>query len=442
MMMKVFKIGKYWDHGPRIRETIMGESLSICPLSLLFKDHKGWTAGSGTVPPTRPVVGGHMGINLHLSELVSDILDPVVGHYEGGMEVISTEDLIARMEMLNTRNKGWTSTSFWGGLTTDEYRACQDCIGTDDYCWDEDDPETCACDDGVDELGRMMVTMGCMKRLRRARWEAEVLWEEGDLDRQFLDDEVLPEDKQDQSSPMIVVGTDVENLYPSLDIVKVVDTVREAVMNTKVTWEEVDYLEAARYVALNWSETQCRGSKLGRVLPYRRYVTGTRPGLKGAGPQGGLRGDQEQWCFPRVRLRVNEKRLLVATVVSIATQAMFKHHFYGFANKKFQQKEGGPIGLRGTCTIARLCMQVFDKKWGDLVGRTGLKIDLYSRYMDDGRIFLHPIQRGWRWVEGSGRRMRLGACWTSQWGPSRSPCSPMRLEQTMKITGSPPWTPA
>ena len=110
---------------------------------------------------------------------------------------------------------------------------------------------------------------------------------------------------------------------------------------------------------------------------------------------------------------MNEKRLLVATVVSIATQAMFKHHFYGFANKKFQQKEGGPIGLRGTCTIARLCMQVFDKKWGDLVGRTGLKIDLYSRYMDDGRIFLHPLKRGWRWMDG---RLRFCQRWEMEDG--------------------------
>ena len=66
--------------------------------------------------------------------------------------------------------------------------------------------------------------------------------------------------------------------------------------------------------------------------------------------------------------------------------------------KKFQQKEGGPIGLRGTCTIARLAMQVFDRKWGELVSNAGLKSDLYVRYMDDGRLFLHPLKHGWRWV--------------------------------------------
>ena len=60
--------------------------------------------------------------------------------------------------------------------------------------------------------------------------------------------------------------------------------------------------------------------------------------------------------------------------------------------------EGGPIGLRGTCTLARLVMQIFDRKWMDLVKDAGLLIELYMRYMDDGRKFLQPIRRGWRWM--------------------------------------------
>ena len=106
MMIKVFKIGGSWRHGQRVRETMLGESLSICPMSLLFKDHKGWSASDGTIPPTRPVVGGHCGINMHLSEIVSDILDPVVSNYQGGREIISTEDGLARVEGLNDKHEG------------------------------------------------------------------------------------------------------------------------------------------------------------------------------------------------------------------------------------------------------------------------------------------------------------------------------------------------
>ena len=41
MLIKTFGIGKTWNHSSRVRETMMGGGLSVCPLSLLYKDHKG-----------------------------------------------------------------------------------------------------------------------------------------------------------------------------------------------------------------------------------------------------------------------------------------------------------------------------------------------------------------------------------------------------------------
>ena len=55
MLCKVFKIGQSWNHEDRIREKMLGEGLTVCPVSLLYKDHKGWDNKSGTVPPTRHV---------------------------------------------------------------------------------------------------------------------------------------------------------------------------------------------------------------------------------------------------------------------------------------------------------------------------------------------------------------------------------------------------
>ena len=135
---------------------------------------------------TRPVVGGHLGINMHISEMISDILDPVVSTYDGGKEIISTEDMVARLEILNDGNKGWSPTSYWGGMITDEFRACGTCEGTDDYEWDGNIPEVCKCDDGIDGDGRIMVTATCMKMVRRDLWEKSNDWGEGELDRILL----------------------------------------------------------------------------------------------------------------------------------------------------------------------------------------------------------------------------------------------------------------
>ena len=41
-----------------------------------------------------------------------------------------------------------------------------------------------------------------------------------------------------------------------------------------------------------------------------------------------------------VRLRAGERKLLIAKVVMLATTAMFKHHYYGFAGAKYQQRDG------------------------------------------------------------------------------------------------------
>ena len=60
-----------------------------------------------------------------------------------------------------------------------------------------------------------------MQERRRRRWVRKYYWVEEDLDRLITSIEALPEDLQDYTLPMVLVGTDVEALYPSLDTDKV-----------------------------------------------------------------------------------------------------------------------------------------------------------------------------------------------------------------------------
>ena len=71
MMIKFCKIGNDWKHGDRIRTSMMGQSLNLCPMYLTFKDHKGWTGDDNSPPPTRPIPGGNAGMNIHISEILS-----------------------------------------------------------------------------------------------------------------------------------------------------------------------------------------------------------------------------------------------------------------------------------------------------------------------------------------------------------------------------------
>ena len=390
MLKKIFKIGRGWDHESRVRETMLGEALEVCPVHLLYKDHKGWTRDKGGVPPTRHMAGGYRGMNLHISEIISDILEPMVGRVTEGCEVISTENALATFEEKNEAMVGWTSTSWWEDKTVENFVACGKCASLDSYEWNEDKPDVCRCEDRhmddiddnklkVDEEicqnmgtlalydkesritegvkfkestvgmnykestmggngncstvdGRTRCTHTFVQTLRRLRWEQSVEWDE-DYDRILDSREVLEEDLQDYSIPMVMIGADVISLYPNLDVDKVVVRIEEEVKRTDMVFSNVDYLEATCYLALNWSHSQCRSSSLRRVLPWRRSSRGTRPGITGQGPRNKVRGEQEQWEFPRVILEEWGKAEIIASVIRIATEAMFKKHFYSFSYK-------------------------------------------------------------------------------------------------------------
>ena len=69
-------------------------------------------------------------MNLHLSEIVSEIIEPVADTFKSGFEVISTEDCLARIDARNSRKEGWTPLSWWEGRTnaTGEFIACGKCV--------------------------------------------------------------------------------------------------------------------------------------------------------------------------------------------------------------------------------------------------------------------------------------------------------------------------
>ena len=205
---------------------------------------------------------------------------------------------------------------------------------------------------------------------------------------------------QDRSKKQVVVGSDVEALYPSLLDTQVAEIIFKAIMETEVGFEGVNYQEGCRYIVLNCTEQECRLGPLRRVLPKRRFVNGTRPGVTGAGPLGAEAGDQEQWKFPPVKLTKLEKRLIVATVMRIAVLTLFRTHTYSFGNKFYQQRAGGPIGLRSTCCVARLVMLWWDEELLQLMVSNNVITEEQARYMDDIRIWLWSIRMGWRWTGG------------------------------------------
>ena len=135
-------------------------------------------------------------------------------------------------------------------------------------------------------------------------------------------------------------------------------------------------------------------SPLARVLPRRTAKGGVRPGVR-ANPKS-----TEHWYFPTDQFTKLEERMMVGMAVQIGTLAMMNTHQYSFNGKTYLQMAGGPIGLRATCAVARVVMNVWDARWLEVMRTNNINIHGGCRYMDDIRIILASLKAGWRWSDG------------------------------------------
>ena len=214
-----------------------------------------------------------------------------------------------------------------------------------------------------------------------------------DVDRSLVQDE----------DELVLVGADVISLFPSMVDIDVANLCYDAVMASKIKFSSIDYRKARLYIASNMNKTDQRLSPLWRVLPRRKSgVGGVRPGVT-ASPEC-----EENWIFPVADLTDLEEKMIMATVIKIGVIVMMNSHVYEFNGDIFLQRAGGPIGLRSTCAVARVMMNVWDARWMEVVNANNIRVRKSNRYMDDIRCFLKAIREGWRWVNGH-------LCHTKDW---------------------------
>ena len=106
-------------------------------------------------------------------------------------------------------------------------------------------------------------------------WEDKILeMTEGDLDKKISSKEVPRDMLQAVEETLVIVGCDVEQLYPSMKKEQVARIMEEAIRKTDIKWMDLDYMEGCRFIALNKTQEWCIQSKLRRVLPRRRGRVG------------------------------------------------------------------------------------------------------------------------------------------------------------------------
>ena len=83
-----------------MNKNTQGTGYQIQEMSLLVNDHKMWLESSKKPIPMRPVLSGNNCLNTHLSELVSELLEPISIRLNGG-EINSTEEAAFQIMEIN-----------------------------------------------------------------------------------------------------------------------------------------------------------------------------------------------------------------------------------------------------------------------------------------------------------------------------------------------------
>ena len=144
----------------------------------------------------------------------------------------------------------------------------------------------------------------------------------------------------------------------------------------------------------------CQESRLRRVLPARRFAHGSWPGVTGPGSSGPHSGDVKQWDFPNELVTELDKKTIIGEVLRMGVETLFSTHIYSFGGSTYRQTDGGPIGLRSTCAIARVVMARYTIKWKAKLTHHNIHLEGDALYVDDGRVIMYGLRAGWRWHDG------------------------------------------
>ena len=109
--------------------------------------------------------------------------------------------------------------------------------------------------------------------------------------------------------------------------------------------------------------------------------------------------NMDNWYVDLHILTDEFKREMFAQLMKISTLIMMISTCYTFGGNIYQQRSGAGIGLRGSAALAKLTMGKWDNRWASLMTSWCIRAKIFIRYIDDLRIYMHPIRKGWFWSD-------------------------------------------
>ena len=233
---------------------------------------------------------------------------------------------------------------------------------------------------GVDEPYEVVSSEDMLSRIHACNEKLEKMKNENTEDWEWTED-------------LILIGTDVKSLFPSLSAERTGKAVRAQFEKTKVVWENIDWRLLTLYVKLHeyyWKEDELK--PIQAYLPIRKNNIGRPPSI-------GTIDVEHRFSWPQIvdYIGKDAKRLLMGLAMEVAVVFFFNNFTYTFANEIFLQMFGGPIGARLTMAVARLVMQTWKEEYNKILLDSQIQEFLSGLYVDDGRSLHRKLFLGERY---------------------------------------------
>ena len=102
-----------------------------------------------------------------------------------------------------------------------------------------------------------------------------------------------------------------------------------------------------------------------------------------------------EWKIKQENFTDELKKKMLERLLQIITIVLMSSSCYTFAGEIYRQVTGAGIGERGSACVAKTINR--DKLWACGQFKGGLFCPLFIRYVDDIRIYIHPLNEGWTW---------------------------------------------
>ena len=429
---RMWGTGENHGHTDRVRASKVTNSGNKAELYLSYKDHKSEPG------KTRPIATGCSSNTLALSNSVSTLVEALANAEETKREVISTEDMIYNTKIHNqevmsmreeynrkkvkklrcqrihpTDRRVEAEHPTEGHNEPEEVTCRKEIVSEEEPTEKRSEEENTKPRDRIPEERREIerITQGILEEIlekilgiteNEMNRELEIL-------EKILGEEAtklrMKEDCKECGPPaemeeMSLLGLDVVALFPSMSSKKTGEIVRSRIQKSKMKFAGFEWRRGAVYVVINKHLTGNLGA-LWKILPYRRKVGGTQPGMTSQGMMGKQEELEKQWVFKTREITEEQEKELIARVVEIAIRIVFENFCYEFGGRTFLQMFGGPIGARLTMACARIVMTEWGEKYLEILDKAGIRTTLLKIYVDDVRQVSTLIRRGMRYSNKS-----------------------------------------